>query len=229
MVAVFRRSSCLLLVQLALALQAQAANGPAGIHLNASSFYATLHAPMEGRWFVLFFSPQCGHCSAMMPAWAELESRLAEGSAKPRHKLAVVDATAEKLLADRLDVNGYPTLMVVANGTIYEYEGGRLTQEMLDFIQSDDIKAAARDTRRLPRAPSHWDPLLRVPGAVDEIGRFALHSSPIAAALLAIMLCALGASFAMLSRSTDAQFITVECPPNVKPGQEFTVEFYGGT
>ena len=195
----------------------------AGLALNTSTFYTTLHAPDAGRVFVLFFSPQCGHCAAMLPAWAELEQRT-----KGLARLAAVDATAEKALADRMDVHGFPTLLAVETGRIHEYDGGRSTEELLEFIRSTDLAAVSRTSRTLPRPPSPFDPVLRAPAALVEISAFALQTNLLAAALLAASLMSVGALVAMASRPMDAQFITVECPAGVAPGQTFRVEFTAG-
>lgn len=196
---------------------------PAGTHLNASSFFDRLDGTTE-RWFVLFFSPHCGHCHAMLPAWAELAEQLTVDDAA---RLAAIDATEEKVLADRLDVNGFPTLLAVEANTIYEYDGGRSAEEMGAFIRSTDLAAVARGARgrALPRAPSRLDPLLDAPNALLEIVGFAVQTSPIAAVLIAATLIAIGALIANASR--EHQFIMVDCPAGVQPGQSFAVEFAG--
>lgn len=198
-------------------------DAPAGAQLNASTFYETLHAADAGRVFVFFYSPSCGHCRAMMPAWAELHERVA-GAAR----LAAVDAEANKVLADRLDVHGFPTLMVVEAGRLHEYEGDREADEMLQFVSAADLAAVARASRALPRAPSVFDPILDTPRDVVEIVAAALNINPLAAALLAAALLCLGVSLARLLQPLDAPFITVECPEGIQPGQPFVVEFLSG-
>jgi thiol-disulfide isomerase/thioredoxin len=209
-------------VALALLRIAMCAAAPAGLPLNSTSFYSHLHTSGNDRWFVLFFSPQCGHCSAMLPAWSALEQQLAITSTV---RLASVDATAEKALADRLEVHGYPTMSAVEGRQMHEYDGGRSTEELHDFITSEDLAGVARNSRPLPSKPTPWDPLLRMPDATLEILAFAAHTSWPASAILLALLVGLGAALSSLLRPLDAQFITVECPPEVAPGQSFTVEF----
>ena len=198
----------------------------AGLHLNASSFYTTLHAGDAGRWFLLFFSRNCGHCAAMLPAWQELEERL--GASVSAVRLGVIDAESEKVVADRVDIHGFPTLMAIEAGWLYEYHGGRSADEMLAFVESDDLAAVAKGSRRLAWAPSSWDPLLRVPDALSEICGNAVQTSPLAAALLAAALICVGMMLARATTPLDAPFVTVPCPEGVMPGQSFVVEFVSG-
>ena len=213
-------SNGLLLVSVGLLVGVRAAEVPAGLLMNATTFYNTLHAQNAGRWFLFFFSPQCGHCHAMMPAWSELETRLS-GVAR----LGAVDATVEKSLADRLDVHGFPTLMGIESGMIHEYDGGRSADEMLAFIRSEDLKTSARESRPLLPAPTPYDLVLEAPAASVEILAFAIQTNALAAAMLTVALCSLGYLLAQATRQFDAQFITVECPAGVQPGQTFAVEF----
>lgn len=197
--------------------------GVAGVQLNSSTFYSTLHAPDAGRYFLLIFSPNCGHCAAMMPAWSELEQRV-----RDKVHLAAVDAEAHKMIADRLDVHGFPTLLGVEKGRLHHYEGGRSADEMLAFITASDLSTAASTSRRLPCAPSAWDPLLELPDALVEVTATALHTSPLATLLLALALIMIGACGALALRQIDAPFIIVPCPEGVTTGQTFLVEYVYG-
>ena len=71
-------------------------------------------------------SKACCKCLHPCGPWAELEER-----AKGVAKLAAVDAEAERALSERMDVNGFPTLMAVEAGRLFEYDGGREAEEML--------------------------------------------------------------------------------------------------
>jgi len=74
----------------------------------------------QGLWFVKFYAPWCGHCKQLEPVWAELATRL-KGAAH----VAKVDATKERWLADQWDIEGFPTLKLIAEGHSYTYIGPR--------------------------------------------------------------------------------------------------------
>ena len=110
---------------MALLLSFVAAVTSSATSLNASTFDAALAAtPL----FVAFVSPHCGFCHALKPTWDELSTRLVGNV-----RAATVDANAESELAARFAVNGYPTILLLADGRAYEYEGERTADALLEF------------------------------------------------------------------------------------------------
>ena len=157
------------------------------------------------RWFIFFFSPHCGHCRAMEPAWEELASK--PGISKAA-RLVKVDATEEKALADALDVNGYPTLLLiepsVASRAVYEYEGDRSADSLHAFAANSHAGLAKGAHRRRGYLgldgtvrPSLVDVARRVPTDAGEIISFAIGTSPAAALFVAALLMAIGALLAL--------------------------------
>ena len=102
--------------------------------LNASTFDAALAAtPL----FVAFVSPHCGFCHALKPTWDELSERLVGNV-----RAATVDATVDIELAARFGVNGYPTILLLADGRVYEYDGERTADDLLEFASGGYVIAA---------------------------------------------------------------------------------------
>ena len=75
---------------------------------------------------VEFYAPWCGHCKALEPEWNEAATKL-----KGKFKFAKVDATEQKGLAQRFQIQGYPTIFFWDYGTgknasnKKKYEGAR--------------------------------------------------------------------------------------------------------
>ena len=85
-----------------------------------------------GPLLVEFYAPWCGHCKKLKPEYAEAASMLkAEGL-----KVAMVDATEEKELASRFQIQGFPTLkFFAASGTSSEYSGAREARAIAEFVR----------------------------------------------------------------------------------------------
>nr|CCA26649.1 protein disulfideisomerase putative [Albugo laibachii Nc14] len=85
---------------------------------------------------VKFYSPSCGHCVRMAPAYAEAAKTLVEEDTEDQVYLAKVDATVHKKLAERFKVQGFPTLKFFKKDQEpVEFDGGRQTDEILKWIK----------------------------------------------------------------------------------------------
>jgi len=86
----------------------------------------------EGTWIVDFFAPWCGHCKRLAPEMDKLVG-MVEGTAH----VATVDATANKMTADRHGVHGYPSLKLFTEGgkRVTDYKGPRDAEHLAAFIR----------------------------------------------------------------------------------------------
>lgn len=72
---------------------------------------------------VEFYAPWCGHCQALAPEYAAAATELKEGEEKV--VLAKVDANEESELAQKYDVQGFPTVFFFVDGIHKPYPGQR--------------------------------------------------------------------------------------------------------
>ena len=231
-----------LLLSLSIAGSAQSSDTPS--LLDESNFLETI---TEGhhRWFVFFFSPSCGHCNAMKPAWDELMQSLRFKALEdvvdlvlPNPLLAAVDASSNRALADKLQVHGYPTLLAFeAGGAVYEYDGDRSVNSMFEFATRKKLLLADAKLRRGyidattgTVQPSQLDLLLRAPADVNQVLDYAFETSRVAALLvlafcfLAGMCAAVLFGYSPFPQPSEPQFLVCECPADVRPGDTFHVE-----
>lgn len=66
---------------------------------------------------------RCGHCKKLAPQYSKAAATLKEQGSSV--KLAKVDATEEKELAEQNAVTGFPTLFMYRHGNRYDYKGPR--------------------------------------------------------------------------------------------------------
>lgn len=105
------------------------------ITLTASNFNTTIQN--EDLILVEFYAPWCGHCKQLAPEYERAAKQLLT-LPKPI-KLAKIDATAEKELAEKFSVSGYPTLLLFRRGKQYKYTGPREEAGIVSYMKEQLI------------------------------------------------------------------------------------------
>ena len=82
---------------------------------------------------VEFYAPWCGHCKSLAPEYASAATTLKEKNSDI--KLAKVDATKEKGLAEKFNIEGFPTLKYFKQGKDMDYTGGRKAAEIISWLE----------------------------------------------------------------------------------------------
>ena len=80
---------------------------------------------------VLFYAPWCGHCKKFHPEYEKAAKTLR----KENLFLSKVDATVEKKLAEKFEIQGFPTVKLFIKGEAIEYTGGRKEQEVINWMR----------------------------------------------------------------------------------------------
>ncbi|XP_042476410.1 protein disulfide isomerase-like 1-4 [Macadamia integrifolia] len=87
---------------------------------------------LENNRYVMveFYAPWCGHCQALTPEYAGAATELKGVAA-----LAKVDATEENELAEKYEVQGFPTLFFFIDGVHKPYPGQRTKDAIVTWIK----------------------------------------------------------------------------------------------
>ncbi|XP_068665177.1 protein disulfide isomerase-like 1-4 [Aristolochia californica] len=87
---------------------------------------------LENHPYVMveFYAPWCGHCQALAPEYAAAATEL-----KGEAVLAKVDATEENELAQKYDVQGYPTVYFFIDGIHKPYPGQRSKDAIVTWVK----------------------------------------------------------------------------------------------
>eukprot|EP00929_Paragymnodinium_shiwhaense_P114054 TRINITY_DN82375_c0_g1_i1.p1 TRINITY_DN82375_c0_g1~~TRINITY_DN82375_c0_g1_i1.p1 ORF type:complete len:512 (+),score=127.56 TRINITY_DN82375_c0_g1_i1:89-1624(+) len=96
--------------------------------LEAETFEAAVHA--ANPVFIKFYAPWCGHCKRLIPTWEALAETLGD-----EVRVAKVDATEEREIAETWGIKSFPTLILVKEGRILRYKGGRDVQSLAAFAK----------------------------------------------------------------------------------------------
>jgi len=87
--------------------------------------------------FLKFFSPGCGHCKKMKPAWKKLEQAF---ESTPTAVIAGVDCEGKgESICTRLGIESYPTLKYGTADGLEEYEGDRDFRSLKTFADKKVI------------------------------------------------------------------------------------------
>jgi protein disulfide-isomerase A1 len=87
---------------------------------------------------VEFYAPWCGHCKALKEPYAAAAKTLKAQNLR----LAKVDATEHRGLAEQFEVKGFPTLKFFKNGSPSEYSGGRTEDTIVNWVLKKSGPAA---------------------------------------------------------------------------------------
>jgi len=99
-----------------------------GINANDDNKYVDLY---------FFYTEWCPHCKKAKPEWSKLESSLENKQINGYTVLfKPVDCDKEPELAEKFNVEGYPTIKLVKDGQVIEYDAKPDFENLTQFLQS---------------------------------------------------------------------------------------------
>ena len=87
---------------------------------------------------VLFHATWCGHCQKFMPEWNKASNELKKNGGRVNGKtvsMVKVDADENGELVKEYDVSGFPTVKVMSQGKIVDYDGDRSMSGLMKYIK----------------------------------------------------------------------------------------------
>ncbi len=91
-----------------------------------------------GYEFSMVYAPWCGHCKSFLPTY---ENFMSSGPIKVNGqsvKLTKIDGDADKAAAEKFEVKGFPTFVLVSpDGSHKQYDGARDPAAFKQFIEKE--------------------------------------------------------------------------------------------
>lgn len=126
--------------------------GEALINLDDNNFEHHTQATSgatTGDWFIMFGAPWCEHCDDMMQMWNATAKDL-----KGEINVGYIDASNNPFTAQRFNISGYPTLILVRQGRAYEHKGSRYWKDLVRFAR---LEWEQVDSFEIPPAHGTFD------------------------------------------------------------------------
>lgn len=87
---------------------------------------------------ILFKTEWCPHCKSAMPEWNNFKTYVdnINNTNDYQIKLSVVDCDAKPKLAEKYEIEGYPTIKLIYKGTTYDYDAKPNKENLIKFLES---------------------------------------------------------------------------------------------
>eukprot|EP01041_Mallomonas_annulata_P007474 gene7474-15296_t len=90
----------------------------------------------DSKWIIIdYYTPWCGHCKQLTPEWLRMAGILERKNSPVR--VAKIDADSESFLAQRQNIQGYPTIKLFYEGkAIYQHSGPRTAEDLAKWVET---------------------------------------------------------------------------------------------
>jgi len=84
-----------------------------------------------------FYTTWCPHCKKSMPIWQSLKSELDSKEIKGTTiNFIEVDCDKDTALAEKFNIQGYPTIKLVKGNQVVEYDAKPSKETLMEFLQT---------------------------------------------------------------------------------------------
>lgn len=87
----------------------------------------------------LYHANWCGHCKSFMPEW----EKFVEEAEKNGVTCESFEADKDKQEVEQANISGFPTIVIITNGTKEDYNGPRTAQAIMSHIKGEKTSAPA--------------------------------------------------------------------------------------
>jgi|1048.fasta_scaffold59781_2 thiol-disulfide isomerase/thioredoxin len=93
--------------------------------------------PAKDAELFFFFTEWCPHCQKAKPVWASLKEEI-DGKLINRYRVIFreVDCDKDEKMANEFGVEGYPTIKLVKDGQVIEYDAKPDKDILVQFLQT---------------------------------------------------------------------------------------------
>ena len=108
----------------------------------------------NGTWFVMFYSPTCGHCTLAKPEFERLSLRYKEN---PAVHIARMEVTKFPHLTTHFGIKGYPAFLLFKEDKIYQFHLDRSVAAFERFVDGGYTHISPTEFKPIPVEESPAD------------------------------------------------------------------------